>query len=57
MLISGGQLDRPVREFTIASTLQRMLSDVVAIGKDLERLPSNAAGLTLAVSDVSMSGA
>lgn len=57
MLVKGGQIAGPVREFTIASTLQRMLSEVVAIGNDLERLPSNAAGLTLAVSDVSMSGA
>ncbi|HEX4863388.1 MAG TPA: TldD/PmbA family protein [Acidimicrobiales bacterium] len=57
MLIRGGQLAGPVREFTIASTLQRMLGEIVAIGNDLERLPSNAAGVTLAVSDVSMSGA
>jgi hypothetical protein len=34
-----------------------MLGGVVAIGDDLERLPSNAAGVTLAVADVSMSGA
>ena len=57
MLIKGGALAGPVREFTIASTLQRMLGGVVAIGDDLERLPSNAAGLTLAVADISMSGA
>jgi PmbA protein len=57
MLIKSGELAGPVREFTIASTLQRMLSGVVAIGDDLERLPSNAAGVTLAVADVSMSGA
>jgi PmbA protein len=56
MLIEGGSLAGPVREFTIASTLQRMLSGVVAIGNDLERLPSSASGLTLAISDVSMSG-
>ena len=57
MLIENGELAGPVREFTIASTLQRMLGGVVAIGDDLERLPSNAAGVTLAVADVSMSGA
>ncbi len=57
MLIKGGALAGPVREFTIASTLQRMLGGVVAIGDDLERLPSNATGLTLAVGDISMSGA
>ncbi|HEX6394750.1 MAG TPA: TldD/PmbA family protein [Acidimicrobiales bacterium] len=57
MLIKNGELAGPVREFTIASTIQRMLGGVVAIGDDLERLPSNAAGVTLAVADVSMSGA
>ncbi|HMC41130.1 MAG TPA: TldD/PmbA family protein, partial [Acidimicrobiales bacterium] len=56
VLIRGGALAGPVREFTIASTLQRMLSGVVAIGADLERLPSSASGLTLAIDDVSMSG-
>jgi PmbA protein len=56
ILIRGGALAGPVREFTIASTLQRMLSDVVAVGSDLERLPSSAAGLTLAIADISMSG-
>lgn len=57
VLIRGGEPAGPVREITIASTLQRMLSGVVAIGNDLERLPSSASGVTLAVSDVSMSGA
>ena len=33
--ITGGALAEPLREFTIASTLQRMLHDVVAIGSDL----------------------
>jgi PmbA protein len=56
VLIRGGELAGPVREFTIASTIQRMLSGVVAVGSDLERLPSSAAGLTLAIADVSMSG-
>lgn len=56
MLIQGGALGQPVREFTIASTIQRMLHEVVAIGNDLERLPSSATGLTLAIADVSVSG-
>ena len=56
VLIKDGALAGPVREFTIASTIQRMLGGVVAIGNDLERLPSSAAGLTLAIADVSMSG-
>lgn len=56
VLFRGGALAEPVREFTIASTIQRMLLQVVAIGSDLTRLPSSAAGLTLAIGDVSMSG-
>jgi PmbA protein len=57
LIIRDGAPAEPVREITIASTLQRMLQGVVAIGADLERLPSSAAGLTLAIADVSMSGA
>ena len=54
--IKDGQLAGPVREFTIASTLQRMLQDVVAVGDDLTWLPMSAAGLTLVIADVSVSG-
>jgi PmbA protein len=54
--IRGGAPAEPVREFTIASTLQRMLQDVVAVGADLTWLPMSAAGLTLVIADVSVSG-
>lgn len=54
--ITGGALGEPLREFTIASTLQRMLSEVVAIGGDLEWLPMRAAGMSLVVGDVTLSG-
>lgn len=54
--IRGGELAEPLREFTIASTLQRLLHDVVAIGSDLTWLPMSAAGLTLVVRDVAVSG-
>jgi PmbA protein len=57
VMIRGGEMAEPVREFTIASTIQRMLLGVVAIGSDLEWLPSAAAGVTLAIGDVSLSGA
>jgi PmbA protein len=56
VLIKGGEMAGPVREFTIASTIQRMLTGVVAVGNDLERLPSSASGVTLAIADISMSG-
>jgi PmbA protein len=54
--IRGGELAEPLREFTIASTLQRLLADVVAVGSDLTWLPMSAAGLTLVVGDVAVSG-
>jgi PmbA protein len=54
--ISGGALGEPLREFTIASTLQRMLKDIVAVGADVEWLPMSAAGVSLVVRDVTVSG-
>jgi PmbA protein len=57
LMIRGGALAEPVRELTIASTLQKMLHDTVAVGNDLEWLPMNAAGVTLVVDDVTLSGA
>jgi PmbA protein len=56
-VIRGGELAEPIREVTIASTLQRMLTDIVAIGSDLTVMPMEAAGLTLAIADVTLSGA
>jgi PmbA protein len=46
-----------VRELTIASTLQRMLLDVVAVGSDLEWQPGGTGSPSLAIADVSLSGA
>ncbi|HVE45168.1 MAG TPA: TldD/PmbA family protein [Acidimicrobiales bacterium] len=57
LMIRAGALAEPVREITIASTIQRMLRAVVAVGSDLEWLPGSAAGVTLAIADMSMSGA
>jgi PmbA protein len=53
----GGELAEPVREFTIASTLQRMLKDVAAVGSDLTWLPMRASGVSLVIHDVTVSGA
>jgi PmbA protein len=57
LMIRNGSLAEPVREVTIASTIQRMLQHVAFIGDDLEWLPGSAAGVTLAIDDMSMSGA
>jgi PmbA protein len=54
--IRGGELAEPLREFTVASTVQRLLHDVMAVGADLTWLPMRAAGLTLVVADVAVSG-
>jgi PmbA protein len=56
LMIRGGTLAEPVREITVASTLQRMLQSVVAIGGDLRWLPGTAAGQTLAIADMQLSG-
>ncbi|MGI8661594.1 MAG: TldD/PmbA family protein [Acidimicrobiales bacterium] len=55
--ISGGVLGAPLREFTIASTLQRMVQDVAAVGNDIEWLPMAASGVSLVINDVTVSGA
>ncbi|CAB4656839.1 unannotated protein [freshwater metagenome] len=57
LMIRDGKTAEPVREFTIASTLQRMLLDVEAIGCDLDWLPMRATGVSLVISGVTMSGA
>jgi PmbA protein len=57
VMIRNGQLAEPVREITIGSTIQRMLKDVVAVGNDLEWSYGSAAHVTLAIGDISMSGA
>ena len=57
LLIAGGQLGGPVREFTIASTLQKMLHDIAEVGGDVDWLPMRACGVSLVIHDIMMSGA
>jgi PmbA protein len=56
LMIRAGALAEPVREVTVASTLQRMLQSIVEIGGDLRWLPGSAAGQTLAIADMQLSG-
>jgi len=56
LMVRGGEFAEPVREVTIASTLQRMLHDIVHVGSDLEWLPGGAAGMTLLIADMSVAG-
>jgi PmbA protein len=56
VMIRGGEPAEPVRELTIASTIQRMLRDVVAVGADREWLPGGTGSASLAIAEVSLSG-
>jgi PmbA protein len=55
-MIRDGQLAEPVRELTVASTLQRMLLDLSHVGNDVEWLPGSAAGQTIAIDGIAVSG-
>lgn len=57
LVIRGGAIAEPVREITLASTLQRMLADVIAVGDDVERLPSGASMPSIVIADMTLSGA
>jgi len=56
MLIRGGEAAEPVREVTVASTLQRLLLDVTAVGADVEWLPSGAGVPPVVIGEVALSG-
>ena len=56
-MIRDGQLAEPVNECTVASTLQRLLLDVKAIGGEVSHLPSGVSTPPLVVGDVALSGA
>ena len=56
LMVKGGELAEPIREATIASTLQRLLLDIAAVGADLEWLPDGTGGVTLVIPDVALSG-
>jgi PmbA protein len=56
LMIRNGVLAEPIREVTIASTLQRMLLDVMFVGNDVQWLPGTAAAQTVAIDAISLSG-
>jgi PmbA protein len=56
LIIRDGEMAEPVREVTIASSLQRMLLDISAVGADVEWLPGGTACPTLVVDEVALSG-
>jgi PmbA protein len=54
--IRGGRLAEPVREVTLASTLQRMALDVEAVGGDVEWLPGGTGTPSLVIGGIQLSG-
>jgi len=57
LMVRGGVFAEPVREITVASTLQRMLLEITEVGSDLTFLPGAVAGMTVLVGEMTMSGA
>lgn len=57
LMIREGALAEPIRELTVASTLQRMLLDLTHVGDDIEWLPGGAVSPTLAIDGIAVSGA
>jgi PmbA protein len=55
-MIRGGALAEPVREVTIAGSLQRMLLDIAAVGGDLTWLPGGTGMTSLVLADISLGG-
>ncbi len=56
LMIRDGSVAEPVRELTIASTLQRLLLDITAVGADVEWRPGGTCASTLVIGDVALSG-
>jgi PmbA protein len=56
LMVRDGAFAEPVREITIASTLQRMLLDITEVGSDLVFLPGSIAGMTVLVGEMTVSG-
>jgi len=56
-MIRDGRLAEPINECTIASTLQRLLLDITAIGGEVIHLPNGVSTPPVVVGGVSLSGA
>lgn len=54
--VRGGARAEPIKEATLASTLQRLLLDVSHVGADVEWQPGGTGGVTLLIPGVSLSG-
>jgi PmbA protein len=56
LMLRGGARAEPVREATVASTLQRLLLDVAAVGSEREWTPGGTASAALVIPGVTLSG-
>jgi len=56
LMIRHGALAEPVREVTLASTLQKLLLGITEIGADLEWLPGGTGSATFVIADVALGG-
>lgn len=56
LMIRNGALAEPVREVTIASTLPRLLLDLVAVGSEIEWLPGGSGSAALVFGEIALSG-
>jgi len=54
--IKDGSPAEPLKEFTIASTIQKLLLNISQVGNDLQWLPMRSAGVSLLIDDVTVSG-
>lgn len=56
LMVRNGRLAEPVREATVASTLQKLLLGVEAVGGELEWTPGGTAAAPIVVGGVTLSG-
>jgi PmbA protein len=56
MMVRNGAIAEPVREATIASTLQRLLLDISAVGGEREWTPGGTGATALMIPGVTLSG-
>jgi PmbA protein len=54
--IRRGERAEPVREATLGSTIQRLLSNIRAVGADVEYQPGGTGAVTIVIDDVTLSG-
>jgi len=57
LMLRGGAPAEPIREATVASTLQRLLLDVTAVGGEVEWTPGGTGAVALVIPGVTLSGA